>query len=135
MKGRLDHIGVVVDDLAGARGFLEEVLGMELSVTRSFPAINMEVAFMGYGPGAQVELVEIGDEHVRQRRLGTGAQARVEHIAIEVEDVEATRDELRLLGIEMQQETPFLAGPTRSFFTRPETSRGIAFQLLDRRGG
>lgn len=135
MKGRLDHIGVVVDDLAAARSFLEDVIGMELTSARSLPAIQVETAYLGFEAGAQIELVELGDEESRQRRLGAGAQARIEHIAIEVDDVEATRDELRRLGIGMQSETPLLNGPTRSFFTRPETSRGIAFQFLDRRAG
>jgi len=133
LNGRIDHIGVVIDDLAAARRFLENVLGMELSVARSLPTIKVETAYMGYGAGPQIELVELGDDEARRQRLGTGAQARIEHIAIEVDDVEATRDALRSHGIEMQSEKPSLNGPTRSFFTRPETSCGIAFQFLDRR--
>ena len=135
MNGRVDHIGVVVDDLAAARGFLQKVLGMELAAERSLPAIQVETAYLGFETGPQIELVELGDDEARRRRLGVGAQARIEHIAIEVDDVEATRDELRRHGIEMQSETPLVNGPTRSLFTRPETSRGIAFQFLDRRSG
>jgi catechol 2,3-dioxygenase-like lactoylglutathione lyase family enzyme len=134
LNGRVDHIGVVVEDLAAARAFLEKILGMELAVARSLPAIKVETAYMAYGAGPQIELVELGDDEVRRRRLGV-AQARIEHIAIEVDDVEAARDELRRNGIEMQSEAPSLNGPTRSFFTRPETSHGIAFQFLDRRAG
>jgi methylmalonyl-CoA/ethylmalonyl-CoA epimerase len=133
VNGRIDHVGVVVDDLAGARRFLEEIVGMQLVVTRSLPAVRVETAFLGYGPGALVELVELGDEEARRRRLGEGVQSRVEHIAIEVDDVEAARDELRTRGVEMQSDTPSISGPTRSFFTRPETSRGIVLQFMDRR--
>lgn len=135
MKGRIDHVGVVVDDLAGTRRFLEEIAGMQLAVARSLPARRVETAFLGYGPGALVELVELGDEEERRRRLGEGVQSRVEHIAIEVDDVEAARDELRARGIEMQSDVPSISGPTRSFFTRPETSRGIVLQFMDRRAG
>lgn len=134
MNGRLDHVGVVVDDLTAARSFLEKVLGMELAIARSLPSVKIETAHLAYGSGPQIELVELGDEEMRQRRLGD-AQARIEHIAIEVDDVEAARDELRRQGIEMQSERPLLNGPTRSFFTRPETSRGIAFQFFDRQAG
>ena len=133
MKARVDHIGVVVDDLTAARGFLEKVLGLELTAERSLPTIQVETAYLGFGPGPQIELVELGDAETRRRRLGNGLQARIEHIAIEVDDVEATRDELSRHGIEMQSETPLVNGPTRSFFTRPETSRGFAFQFLDRK--
>jgi methylmalonyl-CoA/ethylmalonyl-CoA epimerase len=133
VNGRIDHVGVVVDDLAGARRLLEEIVGMQLLVARSLPAARVETAFLGYGPGALVELVELGGEEERRRRLGDGVQSRVEHIAIEVDDVEAARDELRARGIEMQSDTPSINGPTRSFFTRPETSRGIVLQFMDRR--
>ena len=132
MKGRVDHIGVVVADLAGTRNFLEEVLGMELTVVRSFPASQVTTAFLGYGAETLVELIELGNADIRSRRLGD-AQARVEHIAIEVDDVLGARDELRARGVVMQSEMPSVNGPTRSFFTRPETSQGIAFQFLDRR--
>ena len=124
---------MVVDDLAAARQFIETALGMELAVARSLPEIRVETAFLGYGAGARIELIELGDDETRRRRLGTDGQARIEHIAIEVDDVEATRDELRRSGIEMQSEAPSLNGPTRSFFSRPATSRGIAFQFFDRR--
>lgn len=133
MNGRIDHVGVIVDDLAGARRFLEDILGMQLTVARSLPAARVETAFLGYGPGALVELVELGDEAARRQRLGDGAESRVEHIAIEVDDVEAARDELRARGVEMQSAVPSISGPTRSFFTRPETSRGIVLQFMDRR--
>ncbi len=134
MKGQIHHIGVIVEDLATARRFLEETLGMDVSSAGAVPALKLERAFMSLGEGAQVELIELADEAERAQRLGAGAQARVEHIAIEVDDVEVTRDELRRHGVEMQSATPSLSGPLRSYFTRPETSNGIAFQFLDRRG-
>lgn len=80
-----------------------------------------------------MELIELGDPAERARRLGEGVEGRIEHIAIEVADIDAARAELTAKGVGWQSETPSRNGPTRSYFTRPETSRGVVFQILDRR--
>ncbi len=137
MKGRLDHVGVIVADIVAARRLLEEVIGLELKREHHSTEARLDAAFLGFdsGPdsGALVEVVELGDPAARGRRLGPDAVARIEHIAIEVDDVEAVREELRARGIEMQSDSPSITGTARSYFTRPETTCGIILQFLDRR--
>jgi methylmalonyl-CoA/ethylmalonyl-CoA epimerase len=137
MKGRLDHVGVIVADIVAARQLLEEVIGLELKREHHSTEARLDAAFLGFdsGPdsGALVELVELGDPEARSRRLGPDAVARIEHIAIEVDDVEAAREDLRARGIEMQSGSPSITGTARSYFTRPETTCGIILQFLDRR--
>ena len=137
MKGRLDHVGVIVADIVAARRLLEEVIGLELKREHHSTEARLDAAFLGFdsGPdsGALVEVVELGDPAARSRRLGPDAVARIEHIAIEVDDVEAVREELRARGIEMQSDSPSITGTARSYFTRPETTCGIILQFLDRR--
>jgi methylmalonyl-CoA/ethylmalonyl-CoA epimerase len=136
MMGRLDHVGVIVADIVAARRLLEDVIGLELKREHHSTGTRVDAAFLGFDSdpysGALVELVELGDPEVRSRRLGPDAVARIEHIAIEVEDVEAAQEELRARGIEMQSDSPSITGTTRSYFTRPETTCGIIFQFLDR---
>jgi methylmalonyl-CoA/ethylmalonyl-CoA epimerase len=134
VKGRLQHVGVVVDSLAQTRQLLEEVLGLQFARQQSLPDVQMETAFFACGDqDMQIELIEIADPVARGRRLGEGNQGRLDHIAIEVDDIDATRAELSQRGIGWQNDTPSRNGPTRSYFTRPETSRGVVFQILDRR--
>jgi len=134
MKGRIDHVGIIVGDLDGTREFLERVTGMSLSRAGDFPETRIRTAFLGYGPGAQVELVELGNEGARERRLGD-AQARVEHVAIEVDDLDAAAAELRSMGVGFQSDAPGITGPLRSLFSRPETTRGFVIQFFDRNTG
>jgi catechol 2,3-dioxygenase-like lactoylglutathione lyase family enzyme len=134
MKGRIDHVGIIVDDIEATREFLERVTGMSLSRRGDIPATQTRTAFLGYGPGAQVELVELGNEAARAARLGDG-QARVEHVAIEVDDLEAAAAELRSMGVAFQSDTPSVGGPLRSLFSRPETTRGFVLQFFDRNLG
>lgn len=131
MLKRIDHVGVVVDDLDQAMSFLGGALGLPLSRTFNSAELNFRAAFFRSGD-VDIELIQLFDEKARARRLGTGP-ARVEHIAIEVEGpVEDAVSQLGAKGIEMDAPAALDTGPTRSFWTRPETSNGIVFQFLQR---
>src|SRR5438876_129776 len=95
MNGRIDHVGVVVADIADARRLLEDVLGLDLKREHHFPGQRIDTAFLGFDGGTLVELVQLSDAEERLRRLGHGNVARLEHIAIEVVDVQAMGDELQ----------------------------------------
>jgi methylmalonyl-CoA/ethylmalonyl-CoA epimerase len=132
LKGkRIDHVGIVIDDLASARRFAADVLGLQLDREVVIPG-RLNAAFFRCGD-ASVEFIEVTDPQLRERRLGD-AQARVEHVAIEVDEAFEARDELRELGVEMTEDQPTVSGQARSFFTRPETADGVIYQLFDRRG-
>jgi methylmalonyl-CoA/ethylmalonyl-CoA epimerase len=133
MEGRIHHVGVIVADLANARRFLEDALGFRLEQSLSLPDKKLEAGFFSMGGGTQVELIELGEPQARAERLGDGNVGRLEHIAIEVDDVEVVREELRRAGVEMQTDRPAPTAQSRSYFTRPETSGGVVYQFLDRR--
>jgi catechol 2,3-dioxygenase-like lactoylglutathione lyase family enzyme len=86
VKGKIDHVGVIVTDLEGARCLLEEVIGLELKREYHSPDDLLDTAFFGFasGPdgGTLVELVRLHDPEVRAQRLGGDGPARVEHIAL-----------------------------------------------------
>jgi catechol 2,3-dioxygenase-like lactoylglutathione lyase family enzyme len=132
VNGRIHHVGIAVADLASARRFLEGALGFRLETSYSAPEGSVEAGFFSLAGGVQVELFQLGDPEARARRLGEGNVGRLEHIAIEVDDVELARDELRSAGVEMQGDRPALSKMARSYFTRPETTGGVVYQLLDR---
>ena len=133
MRGRIDHVGVIVADLSEAGKFLEDVLGFHLEKTQKVPEAQIDAGFFAIGDGARVELIQLGDSEARAQRLGEGNVGRLEHIAIEVDDVEAVRDELRPAGVRMQSEEPRRTSLARSYFSRPETTGGVVYQFLDRR--
>ncbi len=126
---RIDHVGVVVGDLTAARRFLDEVLGFTFDRSLSIPG-RLEAAFYQCGDAA-VELIEVSDPDERERRLGN-ATARIEHIAVQVDDLSGTFAQLTAAGVEATTVAPVVGGPLRSYFTRPETSNGVIFQIFDR---
>lgn len=124
---RIDHIGVIVDDLDEATRTLRDVLGLAEGDRVERP--NLRSAFFSCG-GTEIELVEILDEAERRDRLGD-ASARIEHIAFEVDDIDATYAALTALGVEAKA-PPRAAERYRMFFTRPETIDGIGYQFVQR---
>src|SRR3954469_15641780 len=135
---RFDHIGVLVADLDAARTFARDVLGLGEPVSE-FRAeeYGLSGAFFGLG-GGRLEMLrfdEPGD------RLPPGQTTRIDHIAVEVKDLDAEAERLGARGVEFQgplDPTPIsvpveLRG-RRHLWTRPETSGGFMLQLIEAAG-
>ena len=123
---KLDHVGVVVDDLDEAATLLE-ALGLVESERAEHDGLKL--AFFTAG-NAMVELIEPTDPEIRAQRLGD-VRARIEHIAFEIGDLDGALSALGALGVEPN--APPRRLPDRSmFWTDPETSDGIMFQFVQR---
>lgn len=127
MPQRLDHIAVIVDSVDRMGTFLTEVLHMDLATARDLP--DMRTRFYTYGD-AQIELIEPLTEEARAARLGD-AQARLEHIAIQVDDLPATIADLGTHGVRATGE-PRVIGTNSNVWTVPETSGGVQFQFMQK---
>lgn len=125
---RIDHVGIVVDNLEAAATFVRDVLGLSFDREISIPG-RLEAMFFRCGDAA-VELIEVTDPVLRRERLGT-ATAKLEHLAIEVDELSTALEGLRRSGVETTSASPTITGPIRSYFTRPETSDGVIYQVFE----
>lgn len=127
MFKRIDHVGVIVDDLDEAKAFLEQ-LGM--SFKREFAAgERLKGAFYTCGD-TDLELIEIMDPAERAKRLGDG-QARIEHVGVEVEKLAPAVEALRVLGVTFTSDEPLVVGSTVNLWTTAETCDGVGYQLTE----
>jgi methylmalonyl-CoA/ethylmalonyl-CoA epimerase len=124
--GRIDHIGVIVDDLAEAERLLGEGFGLERTTTAERD--DLKLAFFKCGD-VSIEVIEMLDPDLRRERLGEGARARIEHIAFEVPDLERALTALAALGIEPNA-PPLRSGARTMIWTDPATSDDIMFQFV-----
>ena len=133
MKARLDHVGVVVASLDSAGAFLREALGLELRLEPPASPDGVRIAFYGgAGKGdARVELIQVSSPAALASRLG-GAEARIEHIAIEVDDVRQVVEQLRVRGVRFVTDEPYVLRDMLAIWTVAETSAGIQWQLFTR---
>jgi methylmalonyl-CoA/ethylmalonyl-CoA epimerase len=128
---RFDHVGVVVDNLEDAKRFATRILGLDLQREFALPEQSVLAAFFTLGD-FRIEFIEVTDPELRRQRLGDGAQARVEHIAIEVDDLDTTISSLRERGVEMTTPAPWIAGTNRNIFTAAKSTDGVRYQFFEK---
>ena len=132
---RFDHIGVLVADLDAGRAFARDVLGLGEPVAE-FRAeeFGLSGAFFGLETG-RLEVFrfdEPGD------RLPPGEKTRIDHIAVEVDDLDAEVERLSAHGVRFQGpldpapvDAPIELRGRRHLWTVPETSGGFMLQLIE----
>jgi catechol 2,3-dioxygenase-like lactoylglutathione lyase family enzyme len=124
---RIDHVGIVVRGLADPAELLG-ALGLELA--RSNRTDESTGHYFPCGD-ASIELIEVHDDEARARRLPEGAEAVIEHIAIEVDDLEAVHRTLTGRGVDVTW-PPVPSGDAMMIWTDAATSGGVQYQFLRR---
>ena len=123
---RVDHIGVLVESLEDAKRFLGERVGLELVRELDVERLQRRVAFFQCG-AVQIEVIEpYGPDRDRDLQ---GARARIEHIAVEVDDV---RRALDALGLRPNPEGLVEIGGRETIWTDGVSGDGVIYQLVPR---
>ena len=137
MFGRFDHVGMIVHDLDFATSHARESFGLEVARTGAIAQFDIDAVFLGEGFGS-LELFLFTDPQLQASRI-EGATQRLDHVAFEVDDLDALAATLRATGVRFtgpdrraELTEPFALGPVRNLWTRPETSAGLALQLIER---
>lgn len=130
MLGRIDHVGVAVEDLDGALALYGERLGM--------PAVHRETVSE---QGVEAALLDVGDSHVELlsplgpdttvgkflARQGPG----LHHVAYGVDDIEQVLDELRARGARLIDEHPRTGiRGSRVAFLHPASTGGVLTEIV-----
>ena len=98
MIGRLNHVAIVVPDLAAASRLYRQVLGALVSEPQTLPDHGVTVAFVDL-PNTRIELLEpLGDASPVHGFLERNPAGGMHHVCYEVEDIIAARDRLRAEG-------------------------------------
>lgn len=126
---RIDHVGVIVASLERAQSIIGGAFGLE--AIRQVKRDDLIATFFQCGSAA-VEMIEVTDPAMREQRLGAGNDARVEHIAFEVESLDDAVVALEGLGIKTTG-PPQRSPAFTSVWTMPATSGGVIYQFLERR--
>ena len=96
--GRLNHVALVVDDLAAAAATWRDTLGASVSPPRALPEHGVRVVFVDL-PNTRIELLEpLGDGSPVSRFLEKHRGGGMHHVCLEVEDIRAARDRLLARG-------------------------------------
>lgn len=130
MLQKVDHIGIVVTDLAAAKRFMTEVLGLPLVREGEVPERHTKMAFFALG-NAQIELIELTDAAESERRLAGAPTGRIDHIAVTVDSLSNTLSSLGEQGVKSQSPQPISIGGRTMVFTQPESTGGVVYQFIE----
>ncbi|HEX3499840.1 MAG TPA: methylmalonyl-CoA epimerase [Stellaceae bacterium] len=98
MIGRLNHVAIVVPDLAAAASLYRDTLGARVSPPQALPAHGVTVVFVEL-PNTKIELLEpLGADSPIAGFLAKNPSGGMHHLCYEVPDIIAARDRLETSG-------------------------------------
>jgi methylmalonyl-CoA/ethylmalonyl-CoA epimerase len=98
MIGRLNHVAIVVPDLAAAAAVYRDTLGAEVSAPLALPAHGVTTVFVVL-PNTKIELLHpLGESSPIAGFLAKNPSGGMHHVCYEVDDIKAARDHLVAAG-------------------------------------
>lgn len=132
MVEKIDHIGIAVKDLAAAKKFYEQVLGLKVTAEEIVEEQQVKVAFIPTGD-SEVELLESTTEDGPVARYIEKNGEGIQHIAFRVENLAEKLAELKAAGVRLIDEKPRCgAGGAKIAFLHPKSTFGTLVELCER---
>ena len=131
MFGRIDHIGVAVDDLDGAVALYRDSFGMAEQHRETIEAFDVEAV-----------LLEVGEGHVELLKpltAGSGIGKFLErngpglhHVAYQTTDIDSALEQVKAAGMELIDQEPRrgIRG-SRVAFLHPKATGGVLTELVE----
>jgi methylmalonyl-CoA/ethylmalonyl-CoA epimerase len=131
MFGRLDHVGVAVDDLDEAVELYTKRLGMPLQHRETVEEQGVEAVLVGVGD-SHVELLRpLGPETAVGRFLERNGPG-LHHVAYGTDDIASAIDGLRKAGLQLIDERPRTGvRNSRVAFLHPKSTGGVLTELVE----
>ncbi len=98
MIGRLNHVAIVVPDLAAAAALYRDTLGAKVSAPKDEPAHGVTTVFIDLG-NTKIELLHpLGEGSSIAKFLQNNPSGGMHHVCYEVDDILKARDTLKAKG-------------------------------------
>ena len=131
MFGRIDHIGVAVEDLDGAVKLYSESFGMREQHRETIEAFDVEAVLLEVGEG-HVELLKplSGESGIGKflERNGPG----LHHVAYQTSDIDSALEQVKAAGLDLIDKEPRrgIRG-SRVAFLHPKSTGGVLTELVE----
>ncbi len=135
MFGRIDHVGVAVEDLDAAIVLYEKSFEMELAHRETVESQGVEAVLLDVGDGHVELLRPLGPDTAVGKfieRKGPG----LHHVAYAVDDIDATLPRLAAAGVELIDSAPRVGiRESRVAFLHPRSTGGVLTEIVEPAGG
>jgi methylmalonyl-CoA/ethylmalonyl-CoA epimerase len=131
MLGRIDHVGIAVEDLEGAIALYEGTFGMPLAHRETVEEQGVEAALLDVGDG-HVELLRPLGPETPVGKFVAKRGGGLHHVAYAVADIDAALAELRDRGIELIDSEPRIGiRSSRVAFIHPRSTGNVLTELVE----
>lgn len=132
MVGKVDHIGIAVENLEEALKFYEDVLGIKCVAEEVVEEQKVRTAFLPLGD-TEIELLESTSDDGPIAKFIEKKGEGIQHIAYRVDDIEKALEELEAKGIRLIDEKPRIgAGGAKIAFLHPKSTFGVLIEICQR---
>ncbi|MFL5833198.1 MAG: methylmalonyl-CoA epimerase [Solirubrobacterales bacterium] len=135
MFGRIDHIGVAVEDIDAAIELYRNGFGMELAHRETVESQGVEAVLLDVGDGHVELLAPLGPDTPVGKYLaknGTG----LHHVAYAVDDIDAALEKVAAAGIQLIDSEPRTGiRDSRVAFLHPRSTGGVLTEIVEPAGG
>jgi methylmalonyl-CoA/ethylmalonyl-CoA epimerase len=134
MFGRIDHIGVAVEDLDAALDLYQETFEMTLAHRETVDSQGVEAALLDIGDG-HVELMRpLAPDTPVGKFLGRKGP-KLHHVAYAVDDIDATLERLAAAGLELIDSKARVGiRGSRVAFIQPRSTGGVLTEIVEPSG-
>jgi len=129
--GRIDHIGVAVEDLDAALALYGESFEMELAHRETVESQGVEAALLDVGEGHVELLRPLGPDTAVGKFLARSGPG-LHHVAYAVDDIDATLPRLTAAGIDLIDAEPRVGiRDSRVAFLHPRSTGGVLTEIVE----
>ncbi len=131
MFGRIDHVGVAVEDLDGALELYRDRLGMREQHRETVEQFGVEAVLLEVGEG-HIELLEPTSAESAVGRFLARNGPGMHHVAYQTEDIDAALEEVRGAGLQLIDQEPRVGiRGSRVAFLHPRSTGGVLTELVE----
>jgi methylmalonyl-CoA/ethylmalonyl-CoA epimerase len=135
MFGRIDHIGVAVEDLDAAIALYGEGFEMELAHRETVESQGVEAVLLDVGDGHVELLAPLGPDTAVGKYLAKNGPG-LHHVAYAVDDIDAALARIAASGIGLIDEKPRTGiRDSRVAFLHPRSTGGVLTEIVEPAGG
>lgn len=131
MFGRIDHIGVAVEDIDAALALYEQSFEMTLAHRETVESQGVEAVLLDVGEGHIELLAPLGPDTPVGKFLARGGQG-LHHVAYAVEDIDGALRRIAAAGIELIDAEPRTGiRDSRVAFLHPRSTGGVLTEIVE----
>jgi methylmalonyl-CoA/ethylmalonyl-CoA epimerase len=133
--GRIDHIGVAVEDIDTALALYEGSFEMALAHRETVESQGVEAILLDVGEGHVELLAPLGPETPVGKFMARNG-AGLHHVAYAVDDIDSALERLAASGIELIDSEPRTGiRESRVAFLHPRSTGGVLTEIVEPAGG